>query len=141
MKIYRGPSGKPLQDDTHVLVATVDVPAMAEPWHSTFTVRANVTKDIQERQSVAHVSVAAADAVALHDSLLKGLLARSVALDEANVRIEKLQGLFYELNSALEEVERISYSDDEDESYGLSPDDWSKLRDNILMAISTGVVI
>ena len=114
---------------------------MAEPWHSTFTVRANVTKDIQERQSVAHVSVAAADAVALHDSLLKGLLARSVALDEANVRIEKLQGLFYELNSALEEVERISYSDDEDESYGLSPDDWSKLRDNILMAISTGVVI
>lgn len=108
MKIFRGPSSKAFSDDSHELVATTDIGAATQIWHDAVLLRANITKEMNERQAVAHIQLDASDVLSLHSKLLTGLLSRSANFDKTEARIGRiLQQLYiiYEKVDAIDDGE------------------------------------
>ena len=79
MRIYRGPRWKDFyegdDESPHSLVDEVPVPP--SPWSSTTVIRANVSKNAEERVAVIHIEFEVSDVLNLHRGLLEGLIARS----------------------------------------------------------------
>jgi hypothetical protein len=72
MKIYRGPSSKPFQDDTHEYVSQILPDQLAEGISSSARIRFNITKDGYERQAVCTALFEEQDII----PMIGGLLAR-----------------------------------------------------------------
>ena len=107
MRIFRGPSSVPFPDESHELVSTPDLSTMGTFLNGTIVLCANVTKDPNERQALAHIELSATDIVALQNKLLAELMARSRELDNLRSRVAKARSHVYEI------FEAISALDDE----------------------------
>ena len=112
MKIFRGPSSKSLQDDSHELVSEVDTAMSGSFIDGSVVLVANITKEPTERQAVAHIEFDAEDILSLHRRLLTGLASQSKCLALANARMtqasQELYALWETLNAATQ------YSEPED---------------------------
>jgi hypothetical protein len=102
MKIFRGPSTKPLHDESHELVSTINVKQSASYINGTVVVLANVTKEPLERQAVAHIQFEDEDIFALHQRYIAGLVAKASALEEAKVRMSKASKRLYALFESID---------------------------------------
>jgi hypothetical protein len=105
MKVYRGPKSTEFGDDTHKLVDEPDIKKSLRLWHDEVLIRADVSKEAQDRFSVAHVSLDASDVLALHSALTAGLAARSANLTKAENRIAEAKQV---LNSMYEVLQRVA---------------------------------
>ena len=81
MIIFRGPTTKSLSDESHEIVHNAPIDNASDPWHKSHLVKANVSKNANERYSTAHVSISADDVLNMHAGLIKGLVNRSSQLD------------------------------------------------------------
>lgn len=104
MKVYRGPSTKPLSDEQHELVSKVDISEVVSLWHDSLVIRVNVTKELAERQAVAHIVLEAADVLKLHSTLIQGLQARSDALRDAERRLHNTELRLHDIAGVIGEV-------------------------------------
>lgn len=77
MRVYRGPSSKEFNDDSHEKVDDQDLTCFDRKWTGTLRFRVNVTKDISERQAVAHVELNDSEILSLHKGLVDGLYEKS----------------------------------------------------------------
>ena len=101
MKIFRGPSTKPFNDDSHELVSEIEAGKSATFVKDSVILVANITKQPEERQAVAHVQLDAVDLLALHRRLITGLEAKSNELDKLTLRTRKVSQALYELYERL----------------------------------------
>ncbi len=113
MKIFRGPSTKSLEDAAHELVSEIDIEKSGSFIDGSIVVVANVTKEPNERQAIAHVEFDAADILALHRRLLTGLTAKSNDRDKRKVRMHEASQELYRLYQRLDE-DRFDSSTPED---------------------------
>lgn len=102
MKIFRGPSTKPFDDVAHELVADIDSTKSGSFVRDSVVVLANVTKEPNERQAVAHIQFDSADVLALHRRLITGLTSRSNELEEMKRRMEVASQKLYALFNQME---------------------------------------
>jgi hypothetical protein len=89
--VYRGPSSKDFLDESHELVASVDLSSDMEPWTSSKTVRVNVSKDAHQRFSVVTIIINDTDILALNQGLVKGLQREANEGGAAKKTVAKLQ--------------------------------------------------
>lgn len=87
MKIFRGPSSVPFPDEAHELVATSDLSKMTTIGDGAVLLCANVTKQPNERQALAHIELEFDDIVALQGKMIGELLNRSKELDALRDRV------------------------------------------------------
>ena len=118
MKIFRGPSTKPLQDEAHELVSEIDVKKFSSYIDGSVLVIANVTKEPLERQAVVHIEFKAEDIFALHERLLAGLTAKASALEEARAKMVKVSGDLYALFHSIDPRDPEFPEDAEDRAAG-----------------------
>lgn len=85
MKVFRGPAKKDLDDDSHVLVATIDPGALEEGVKSHAWLRFNIAKSKNDRQAVCTARFDEDDIV----PMIRGLLARLTAQQELLADISK----------------------------------------------------
>lgn len=112
MKVYRGPKTRDLADDTHQLVDTVEV-MHVKPWTSYVDIKANITKDPRERESVATIRLSGSDIDNLYLALVRGRQIQSAALDKAKEDIEAFE-------STLGDIKRLALTariNDKNESF------------------------
>ncbi len=102
MKIFRGPSTKPIQDEAHELVATVNIRQSASYIDGKVVVLANVTKEPLERQAVAHIQFDSDDIFALHQRYIAGLVAKASSLEEAKAKMAKASKRLYALFESID---------------------------------------
>ena len=81
MIIFRGPTTKSLSDESHEIVHNAPIDNAGDPWHTSHLIKANVSKNANERHSTAHVSISATDVLNMHAGLIKGLVNSSSQLD------------------------------------------------------------
>jgi hypothetical protein len=103
MKIFRGPSTRLLEDAAHELVSEIDTEKSGSFLDDSVVVVANLTKEPNERQAIAHVQFNAADILALHRRLLTGLTAKSNDLDKLTARMHEASQALYRLYQRLDE--------------------------------------
>jgi hypothetical protein len=109
MKIYRGPSTKPLEDLTHELVSDIDVEKSGSFVDNSVVLIANITKEPEERQAVAHLKINESDLLALHRRMFTGLASKAKDLELLESRVasasQELYALFESLAGADESWE------------------------------------
>lgn len=89
MKIYRGPSSKDFNDDTHQLVESRDLSETIQPWTVQYIFRANLTKEtFAERHSEAHVMLSEQDVVAMYQALISEKLKKFDELEAENIKLK-----------------------------------------------------
>lgn len=105
MKVYRGPKSADFSADAHQLVDAPEIKRQMSLWHDQVLIRADLSKDAQERFSVAHIALDASDVMAMHSALIAGLASRSANLDKARKHVDEakkhLYALFNELHGEL----------------------------------------
>lgn len=98
MKVYRGPKSADFSADAHQLVDSPEIKRQMSLWHDQVLIRADLSKEAQERFSVAHIALDASDVMAMHSALIAGLATRSANLDKLRKHVEEarkhLQVLF-----------------------------------------------
>lgn len=107
MKIYRGPKSTGFSADTHQLVDSPEIKRQLSLWHDQVMIRADLSKNAEERFSVAHIALDAADVMAMHSALIAGLATRSANLDKARKHVEQARKHLQVLFNALAHGERI----------------------------------
>lgn len=123
MKIYRGPESKDFSDHSHELVDNRDLSSESGAWTSQKKIKVNITKDVNTRQSVAHINFEEADIIALHQGLVSGLYekAKKTELLENEINIlkstlEKIKNkatfaaITSNTNAALNEIKNLAES-------------------------------
>ena len=107
MKIYRGPSTKPFDDASHELVSEIDAGKSATFIGDAIILVANITKEPEERQAVAHVQLNAIDLLALQRRLITGLEARATELENLKIRTQRVSLALYKLYERLNAATQI----------------------------------
>lgn len=86
MKIYKGPSTKDYSDSSHELVDTRDLSKSVVPWVDSIRYQFNVTKNSNERQSVATIVFDAEDIEGLYRALLIGREHKKLLADKGELK-------------------------------------------------------
>ena len=102
MKIFRGPSTKVFGHPEHELVAEIDAAKSATFVDDALVLVANVTKDPNERQAIAHFEISSADLLALHQRSLTGLAAKASESDRLKARMSEASTTLYQLYGRLD---------------------------------------
>lgn len=103
MKVYRGPKSADFSADAHQLVDAPEIKRQMSLWHDQVLIRADLSKDAQERFSVAHIALDASDVMAMHSALIAGLASRSANLDKARKHVDEAKKHLYILFNALDD--------------------------------------
>lgn len=82
MKIYRGPSTKPLWDNTHELVSSIPSEKLEASIRDGTYIKFNITKDNNERQAVCTAFFDNEDIVPMINGLMSKLKSQQMALLE-----------------------------------------------------------
>lgn len=98
MKIHRGPSSKPIRDDTHEFVSRIDAEDLAKAVGSSTPLTSNITKNGYDRQSVCTIYFEEADLIPMVERLLERLRStlqivnevRGIANNDDQTETEKL---------------------------------------------------
>ena len=101
MRVFRGPSSVPFPDSSHELVSTSDLATTGTFQNGAIVFCANVTKEPNERQALAHIEMSAADVLTLHNKLLNELTARSRELDKLRLSVAKAKQHIYDIYEAI----------------------------------------
>jgi hypothetical protein len=86
MKVYRGPSSKPFEDESHQFVSQITPEILEEGIRSDSLIKFNITKDGYEREAVCTVRFEEADLI----PMINGLLSRLTRQQE---RLKKIKDL------------------------------------------------
>ena len=105
MKVYRGPSTKEIWDDSHEIVDRKDLSKGLGPWTDTTSIKVNITKDISERQAIAHIEFAEADVLGLYQAMVQGWKEEAQALKEMRKEVHFLRQALREIH------EKASYAE------------------------------
>ena len=82
MKIYRGPSTKPFEDDTHELVSEISPEDLENSIAKDSYIRFNITKEINERQAVCTARFDSKDIVPMVNGVMSKLELQQTALSK-----------------------------------------------------------
>lgn len=88
MRVYRGPSSKPFEDDSHVPVDQVKPEELEKGIRSNAFIRFDINKDAYERQAVCTIQFEEADMI----PMISGLLSRLANQQECLAKIRAILG-------------------------------------------------
>lgn len=108
MEVFRGPKTKDYSDEAHKLVDTLEI-ADRKPW-STFTdLHVNITKEPNERESVATLRLTESDVDNLYQSLTKGRENQAKEILKMRLALENIKrtALVFQIKNKDENLQKI----------------------------------
>ena len=89
MKVYRGPSTKAFEDDSHELVSSITPEELQQSISEGSYIRFNITKEANERQAVCTAHFENKDIIPMINGIISKLFTQQSALTEVKKILKK----------------------------------------------------